>query len=33
VEEVEGEGEDIKLCIVFPGGIKKKVLASYVEFL
>jgi DNA helicase-2/ATP-dependent DNA helicase PcrA len=31
IVDVEGEGEDMKLCIVFPGGIKKKVLASYVE--
>jgi DNA helicase-2/ATP-dependent DNA helicase PcrA len=31
IVEVEGQGEEMKLCIVFPGGIKKKVLASYVE--
>jgi DNA helicase-2/ATP-dependent DNA helicase PcrA len=33
VEEVEGEGEDIKLSIVFQGGLRKKVMAGYVEFL
>lgn len=33
VEEVEGEGEDIKLSIVFQGGLRKKVMAGYVEFI
>jgi hypothetical protein len=30
VVEVEGEGEEMKLSIVFSGGLRKKVLASYV---
>ena len=30
VVEVEGEGEELKLSIVFSGGLRKKVLASFV---
>ncbi|MDI6740340.1 MAG: 3'-5' exonuclease, partial [Candidatus Edwardsbacteria bacterium] len=29
--EIEGEGEDARLTIVFQGGIKKKIVAGYVE--
>lgn len=31
VLEAEGEGEDMKLTILFSGGMKKKVVASFVE--
>jgi DNA helicase-2/ATP-dependent DNA helicase PcrA len=33
VVEVEGDGEEMKLSIVFSGGLRKKVLASFVDLL
>jgi len=33
VVEAEGEGDDVKLSIVFSGGVKKKIMAGFVEFM
>jgi DNA helicase-2/ATP-dependent DNA helicase PcrA len=33
VVEAEGDGDDVKLSIVFSGGVKKKVMAGFVEFI
>ena len=33
VVEAEGDGDDVKLSIVFNGGVKKKVMAGFVEFI
>ncbi len=33
VVDSEGEGDEIKLSIVFQGGVRKKVMAGFVEFL
>ena len=33
VVDIEGAGDDLKLSIVFNGGVKKKVMAGFVEFI
>jgi len=33
IVDIEGAGDDLKLSIVFNGGVKKKVMAGFVEFI
>jgi DNA helicase-2/ATP-dependent DNA helicase PcrA len=33
IMDIEGEGDDMKLSILFNGGIKKKIMASFVEIV
>ncbi|MBI4727318.1 hypothetical protein HY768_08890 [candidate division TA06 bacterium] len=33
VVDIEGDGDDMKLSIVFKGGVKKKIMAGFVEFI